>query len=62
MLIEKKPKKTKCKDCGKEFEVKSSGRYRRKYCKKCSKKRKKDYENLWKVKAEDCEDEGATWG
>ena len=52
----KKAKKMKCKDCGKEFETKPNARYPRKYCDKCSKKRKKDYEALWKVKAEDCED------
>ena len=60
-----KKKKVKCKDCGKEFEVSPRARYSRKYCKKCSEKRKKDYENLWKVKAEDCEegaDAGGGWG
>ena len=59
IIIDPKKKKTKivkCKDCGKEFEQKATARYQRKYCKKCSKKRKKDYENLWKVKASDCED------
>ena len=49
-------KKIACRDCGKEFEAKVS-RFKRKYCDSCSKKRKKDYENLWKVKAEDCEDD-----
>jgi len=47
----------KCSDCSKEFEQKATARYKRKYCDKCSKKRKKDYENLWKVKANDCEDD-----
>ncbi len=51
-----KPKKMNCKDCKKEFEQKATARYERKYCDKCSKKRKKAYEGLWKVKAEDCED------
>lgn len=51
----KKEKTVKCKDCGKEFVVSARARYARKYCEKCSKARKKDYENLWKVKAEDCE-------
>ncbi len=51
-----KVKIVKCKDCGKEFEQKVKARYPRKYCDKCSKQRKKDYENLWKVKAEDCEE------
>tara|TARA_Y100000310_G_scaffold339172_1_gene431045 strand:- start:5991 stop:6209 length:219 start_codon:yes stop_codon:yes gene_type:complete len=54
-------KKVKCKDCGKEFEVNPRARYARKYCKKCSAKRKKDYENLWKVKAEDCDEGGGGW-
>jgi tRNA(Ile2) C34 agmatinyltransferase TiaS len=51
-----KPKIVKCKDCGKDFEQKGNVRYPRKYCKKCSEIRKKDYENLWKVKAEDCDE------
>ncbi len=46
-----------CKDCKKEFVLKKTGRYARKYCDKCSKQRKKDYENLYKVKFEDCEDD-----
>ena len=51
-------KKTiKCADCKEEFEIDSAkSRYKRKYCKKCSKQRKKDYENLWQVKAKDCDD------
>ncbi len=49
-------KKT-CKDCGKEFEAKVSSRYTRKYCDKCSKQRKKDYDNLYMVKAEDCDED-----
>lgn len=52
----KKDVKKKCADCKKEFTQKGSSRYKRKYCDKCSKKRKKDYEDLWKVKAEDCEE------
>jgi Zn finger protein HypA/HybF involved in hydrogenase expression len=51
-----KPVKLKCKDCGKEFEQKARARYPRKYCDKCSAKRKKDYDDLWKVKAHECED------
>ncbi len=50
-------KKTKCKDCNKEFEFKTNGRYFRKFCDICSRKRKKDYENLYSVKFEDCDDE-----
>ncbi|MBC8435077.1 hypothetical protein H8D91_01095 [archaeon] len=51
-----KIKKVICKDCGKEFEQKATARFARKYCDKCSAKRKKDYENLWKVTADECED------
>lgn len=50
-------KQIKCKDCGKEFTAKISARYSRKYCDKCSKKRKEDYENLHSVKFEDCDEE-----
>ena len=50
-------KKLKCKDCGKEFEFDVKGRFSRKYCDSCSKKRKKDYENLYSVKFEDCDEE-----
>jgi len=51
------PKKIKCKDCGKEFELKTTGRYARKYCEKCGKQRKKDYDNLWRAKIGDGGDE-----
>jgi len=47
----------KCPDCGAEFEMDTLARYKRKYCKKCSKKRKKEWDNQWKVKFEDLEDE-----
>jgi hypothetical protein len=47
----------KCHDCGKEFESGEKTRYKRKYCNKCSKKRKKEYENLYTVKFEECEDD-----
>jgi hypothetical protein len=47
----------KCKDCSKEFEFEKSGRYTRKYCDACSKKRKKDYEKLYSVKFEDCDED-----
>ena len=58
IIISGKPKVkiVKCKDCGKEFEQKARARFPRKYCDKCSAKRKKDYANLWKVKASDCEE------
>lgn len=47
-----------CADCKKnEFEVNSNARFVRKYCKTCSEKRKKLWENQWKVKFEDLEDE-----
>ena len=43
----------KCKDCGKEFEVNPFAKYERKYCLECSKKRKKMWDEQWKVKFED---------
>ena len=51
-------KKT-CRDCKKEFEVKTNfnSRYPRKYCDKCSAERKKAYENIHNVRIDDCEDE-----
>lgn len=49
-------KKVTCKDCGKEFETNVTSRFSRKYCDKCSKKRKEDYDNLYSVEFEDCED------
>jgi len=49
-------KKIKCKDCKKEFVVNFNARYPRKYCDKCSKERKKAYENIHLIKIEDCED------
>lgn len=52
----KKPLVKNCADCDTEFEQKANVRYPRKYCEKCSAKRKKDYDDLWKVKAEDCEE------
>ncbi len=45
-----------CPDCGKEFEMDTRARYKRKYCKKCSKERKKAWDNQWKLKAEDMDD------
>jgi len=40
-----------CADCKKvEFEVKPFAKYPRKYCDKCSEKRKKLWENQWKIK------------
>lgn len=47
-----------CKDCKKEFEYsKGSARYPRRYCDKCSAQRKKDYEKIYSIKADDCEEE-----
>jgi len=46
----------KCKDCGKVFEDNKKSRYPRKYCSKCSAQRKKDYETVYLIKAEDCEE------
>jgi len=57
-----KKKIQKCKSCGKDFEVSPRARFARKYCKECSEKRKKDYEDLWKVTADECEDAGGGWG
>lgn len=45
-----------CKDCGKKFEEKPNVRYPRKYCDKCSKQRKKDYEKIHLITASQCED------
>ncbi len=46
-----------CKDCGKTFEDDTKkGRYPRKFCKKCSAQRKKDYENIHLITADECED------
>lgn len=46
----------KCKDCGKEFEAVENQRYPRKYCDKCSAERKKAYEKIHLVTADECED------
>ncbi|MFH1802244.1 MAG: hypothetical protein ABH864_02210 [archaeon] len=58
-MIEIKPKqkKVKCRDCKKEFLTNPKARFERKYCDACSKKRKKMWENQWKVKFEDLDDE-----
>ncbi len=50
-------KKQKCLQCKKEFEVSSNARFPRKYCKECSEKRKKMWDEQWKVKFEDLDDE-----
>ncbi len=47
-----------CAACKKnEFEVIPGARYPRKYCKECSEKRKKLWDNQWKIKVEDCDDQ-----
>ena len=46
-----------CKDCNKEFEQKEKSRYPRKYCDKCSAQRKKDYEKIHMITADECDDE-----
>ena len=50
-------KAKKCLQCKAEFEVKPNARYIRKYCLKCSKKRQKMWDNQWKIKFEDLDDE-----
>jgi predicted nucleic acid-binding Zn-ribbon protein len=50
-------KTKKCFECGKEFEVSPRARYMRKYCPECSEKRKKMWDEQWKVKFDEMEDE-----
>jgi len=45
-----------CKECGKEFRASKNSKYKRKYCNKCSKQRKKDYQNIHLVTVDECED------
>jgi len=53
-----KPKKEiRCGDCGKLFKFIPIGKYPRKYCDKCSKDRKKHWDNRHLIKFEDAEDE-----
>ena len=47
----------KCLECKTEFEIDTTARFQRKYCKKCSEKRKKMWDNQWRVKFEDLDDE-----
>jgi len=49
-------KTIKCGDCGKEVVIETNARYRRKYCKECSEQRKKDYENIHEITADQCEE------
>lgn len=50
-------KKQNCLECKAEFEVNPKARFRRKYCEKCSAKRKKMWDEQWKLKIEDFDDE-----
>ena len=50
-------KTKKCLECGKEFEFNPHAKFKRKYCKNCSAKRKKMWDEQWKVKFEDLEDD-----
>ena len=50
-------KTKKCLECKEEFEVNPNARFIRKYCDVCSKKRKKMWDEQWKVKFEDFDDE-----
>lgn len=50
-------KMKKCADCKVEFEVNPNARFPRKYCNECSAKRKKMWDNQWKIKFEDCDEE-----
>ena len=55
-VFELKAKKVKCRMCGKEFEIKPTARFQRKYCVDCSKKNKEYYDNLDSVTVDDCDD------
>ena len=50
-------KKKLCLECKKEFEVNPKARFARKYCKECSEKRKKMWDDQWKLKFEDFDDD-----
>ncbi|MEK6914234.1 MAG: hypothetical protein AABW83_01145 [Nanoarchaeota archaeon] len=47
----------KCEECGENFETMPHPKFIRKYCDKCSLERKKAYEDIDKIKFEDCDDE-----
>ena len=42
-------KKIKCLQCKKELEIDTKARFKRKYCKDCSAKRKKMWDNQWRI-------------
>ena len=46
-----------CPDCGGKVVQPEKARYPRKYCQKCSDKRKKDWEDIHLISADDCEEE-----
>ena len=46
-----------CKECGKEFNHPDNSKYKRLYCNKCSTQRKKDYQNVHLITADECEEE-----
>jgi len=46
-----------CRECKKEFEYVKSSRYPRKYCDKCAAQRRKDYEKIDEITADQCEEE-----
>jgi len=48
--------KIKCKECGVLFNPPENSKYKRKYCNKCSKQRKKDYEKVYLITADECEE------
>ena len=50
-------KKINCLECKAELEIETTAKFKRKYCKKCGEKRKKMWDQQWKVKFEDLEDE-----
>jgi hypothetical protein len=47
----------KCLQCKAEFKVNPKARFVRKYCENCSEKRKKMWDERWKIKFEDLEDD-----
>jgi len=49
-------KSKECGECGRKFKPPEDSKYSRKYCDKCSKQRKKDYENIHLITAEECEE------
>ncbi len=48
--------KIKCGKCKVLFKLPEKSKYKRKYCDKCSKQRKKDYEKAYLITADECED------